>query len=505
MHTVEKKKTFVHFFSLRGTVRNLPSSSWATWHYELFATPLLGSENSGKKSTFPAVSTGSTLQVNLLLHLHLSCLCRSTCSVLSETICWKDVGKATSPGTFHLKPIQVNSDSYDNFTNLTMLLNSCNFQQRQMHAAEKKKTFNHFSLRGTLWNLPSSSWATWHYELFATPLLGSDYSSKKTTLPAAATGSTLQVNLRLHMHLACLCRSSCSVLSETICWKDVGKATSPGTFHLKPIQVNSNSYTTTSQNLTMPLNSCNFQQRQIHVAKNKKTFAHVFSLRGTRRNLPSSTWATWHYELFATPLLGSENSRLKATLPAAATGSTLQVNLRLHMHLACLCRSSCSVLSESICWKDVGKARSAGIQPILNPSRSTPTHIRQLHKSDDAPKLVQLPTETNTHRRKQENLQPFFSARHEQKFAFFKLSHLAPLSLCHAPAWMREQPWRSKETKLQHCKVVKNSKTPRSSPCSSDKLWIKWSRAVTGRCTGHLKSTRYRKVAGVRLPVSTLM
>ena len=150
--------------------------------------------------------------------------------------------------------MSVNSDSYDNFTNLTMLLNSCNIQQLQMHAAEKKKTFNHFSLRGTLWNLPSSSWATWHHELFATPLLGSDNSSKKSTLPAAATGSTLpvvnltlRVNLRLHLHLSCFLRSTCSVLSETICWKDVGKATSPGTFHLKPISANSDSYTTTSQ------------------------------------------------------------------------------------------------------------------------------------------------------------------------------------------------------------------------------------------------------------------
>ena len=40
--------------------------------------------------------------------------------------------------TFHPKPVSVNSNSYDNFIILTMLLNSNNFKQRQMHAAEKK-------------------------------------------------------------------------------------------------------------------------------------------------------------------------------------------------------------------------------------------------------------------------------------------------------------------------------------------------------------------------------
>ena len=34
---------------------------------------------------------------------------------------------------------------------------------------------------------------------------------------------------------------------------------------------------------------------------------------------------------------------------------------------------------------------------------------------------------------KQENLQPFLSARHPEKFAFFKLSHLALRTFCQAP------------------------------------------------------------------------
>ena len=72
--------------------------------------------------------------------------------------------------------------------------------------------------------------------------------------------------------------------------------------------------------------------------------------------------------------------------------------------------------------------------------------IRELHKSDDAPKLVQLPTETKRRCKKQEKLQPFLSARHWEKFAFFKLSHLAPLSLCHAPAGIWLQQERSKSS-----------------------------------------------------------
>ena len=118
---IEDKKTFLNF-SLQGTVRNLPSSSWATWHYELFARPLLGSENRQRNPTLPAVSTGSTLQANLRRHLLLGCFRWSTCSVLSESICWKHVETVISGGiSFILNPyrsLQVNSNSYNNITNL---------------------------------------------------------------------------------------------------------------------------------------------------------------------------------------------------------------------------------------------------------------------------------------------------------------------------------------------------------------------------------------------------
>ena len=127
-----------------------------------------------------------------------------------------------------------------------------------------------------------------------------------------------------------------------------------------------------------------------------RTFNH-FSLQGTQRNLPSSNWATWHHEVFARPLLGSENSHWNPTLPAGTTGSRLQANLWLHLLLSCLCRSTCSVLSESICRKHLETAISAGIQSILNPSRSLRVNsdsydnFTNLYNSE----LEQLPTETN--------------------------------------------------------------------------------------------------------------
>ena len=249
-------------------------------HLEVDATLLRGCAHSHKNPSFPAVSTDSTLEADLRRPLLLSCYdqstflgCqrRSTCSVLSASICRKkswDYDKCRY--TIHLKLIQIKSNSYDNFTNLTlMLLNSNNFQPRQMHAAENKKTFNHFSLRGTLWNLPCSSGATWHYELFATLLRGSANSQRKPTLPAVWTGSALQANLPLHLLLSQYCWSTCSVLSASICWKDVGKATSPGTFYLKPVSGNSDSYDNFTI-LTMLLNSCNFQQRQINTRRRRE-------------------------------------------------------------------------------------------------------------------------------------------------------------------------------------------------------------------------------------------
>ena len=176
--------------------------------------------------------------------------------------------------------------------------------------------------------------------------------------------------------------------------------------------------------------------------ENKKTF-NQSSVRGTRGNLPSSSEATWHYELFATLLLGSENTQWNATLPAVSTGSRLQANLRRHLLLGCLCRSTCSVLSGTICRKHVETAISAGVQSILNPYRSTLTHTTtsQIYANLNSDNIQQRQINT---RRQQENLQPFISARHHLKSAFFKWSHLAPRTFCHAAAGIRGQLRRSK-------------------------------------------------------------
>ena len=246
---------------------------------------------------------------------------------------------------------QVNSNLYDNFTNLTMLLDSNNFQQRH---GENKKTFNHFSLRGTMWNLPSSSLANWHHAVFARPLLGSENSVQYSTLPAAANDSTLAEDLVLHLHLSCHCGSTCSVLSESIRRKDVETATSAG---MSLILNTSQSYHN-STNLYKSELGQRPTETHTRPEETRKPLPR-FSLLGTQRNLPSSSWATWHRGVFARPLLGSDASRKNLSFPAVSRGSTLEANLWLHLLLGCLRWSTCSV--------DVGKAASPGtfhLKPI---------------------------------------------------------------------------------------------------------------------------------------------
>ena len=175
-------------------------------------------------------------------------------------------------------------------------------------------------------------------------------------------------------------------------------------------------------------------------------------------NLPSSSWATWHYELFAMLLLGSDYSGKDPGFPAVSTGSRLQANLRRHLLLPFLCRrcrSTCSVLSKSICRKHVETAtkayNSAGPLQL----------IRQLHKSHHASEFEQLPTET---RKKQKTLQPLFSARHQLKLTFFKLSHLALRTFCHAAAGIRGQKLRSNSSSRDDWLKVSSKSAAPSAP-----------------------------------------
>ena len=87
--------------------------------------------------------------------------------------------------------------------------------------------------------------------------------------------------------------------------------------------------------------------------------------------------------------------------------------------------------------KNAATTTSAGTQSILNPSRSTSTHTTTSHLYTNLNSDNIQQTQINTRRKKK--LQPFLSARDELKFAFFKLSHLALRTFCHAPAGICEQ------------------------------------------------------------------
>ena len=287
-----------------------PSSSWATWNHEVFATLLRGSANSHKNSTLPAVANDSRLEANLRRHLLLSCLCQSTCSVLSASICRTHTCTTTSAGIQSIlnpsRPPPTHTTTSPIYTNL----NSDNIQQRQINTDTRILTWkplNQFSLRGTFWNLPSSSGATWHYELFAMPLLGSDYSRKDPSFPAVSTGSRLQANLRLHLLLACLRWSTCSVLSESICRKHVETAISAGIQSILNLNLSRSTPTHTSTSHPQEnRNANNFQQRQINTCRKQESRQHPSTISlcearaeicllqvepfGTMQSLPRWCW-----------------------------------------------------------------------------------------------------------------------------------------------------------------------------------------------------------------------
>ena len=126
-----------------------------------------------------------------------------------------------------------------------------------------------------------------------------------------------------------------------------------------------------------------------------------------------------------------------------STGSRLEANLRRPLLLSFLRWSTCSVLSETICRQHPETANACmyiiHLRPVQVNSNSY-DNLPNLYKSE----LEHLPTETNNTCRKQEDLQPFLSARHHKKFASFKLSHLALRTFCHAPVGIWLQSWRSK-------------------------------------------------------------
>ena len=76
-------------------------------------------------------------------------LCWSTCGVLSESTCWKapwDYIDDKCRYTIHLKfkPIQVNSNSYDNFDKSLQIWTSDNFRQRQINTGRQQENLQPF-------------------------------------------------------------------------------------------------------------------------------------------------------------------------------------------------------------------------------------------------------------------------------------------------------------------------------------------------------------------------
>ena len=449
----------------------MPLAASARRHPEVVARLLRGSRNIRENSTLPAGATDSMLAEDPQLLL-LGCLRRSTCSVLAESICWKDVGKvtATRPGTFHLKPISVNSNSYgqlhysDDAPKLEPLPTETNARRRKQENLQPFLSARHILKSACFkwshlapWSFCHAPAGIWLQKRRSNSSSSGDWlnASNKSAAPSAPCVS-------LSKHLQCFVR----IMSESIWRKHLGTSASAGIQSISNPSRSTPTHTTNSQIWRCFWNRTTSNGDKKGAAKNKKNFNH-FSLRGTQRILPPSSWATWRRWVFATPLLGSDYSRKDPSLPAVSTGSGLQINLRLQLHLACDCRSTCSVLSESICWKDVGKARSAGIQSILNPCRSTQTHTR----TSQIWRCFWNRTTSNRDKKrrckKQEKLQPFLSARHWEKFAFFKLSHLAPLSLCHAPAGIWLQKRRSKSSSSGDWLNASNKSAAPSAPCVS--------------------------------------
>ena len=265
------------------------------------------------------------LQANLQRHLHLACIRRSTCRVLSTRINLSKgrgdedkVKVQVRSCTFHLKPVSVNSDSYDNFTNLTNQ-NSDNIQQRQINTGRKQEKFN-IILQGTMGNLPSSSWATWHHAIFATLLPGSHDSSQDPRLQWAKSSNLPSAPSHRHPSVERLQFWDASV---------------------------------------PPVPRCHLLQFQASKSKVSDTWrlqlwVEAFGAPPLGCHMPAATSARCHPEFVARPLLGSANRTRNSTLPAASTDSMLAEDVVLQLLLACLRRNTCSVLSESICRKDIG-------------------------------------------------------------------------------------------------------------------------------------------------------
>ena len=107
-------------------------------------------------------------------------------------------------------------------------------------------------------------------------------------------------------------------------------------------------------------------------------------------------------------------------------------------HLQCFVRSN----RLEGCWKGDKRKYATHLKPIQVNLELYMTHttISQIYTNPNSDNIQQRQKGT---KRKQENLCPCLSARHLEKSAFFKLSHLALRTFCQAPAGISEQSMKS--------------------------------------------------------------
>ena len=124
----------------------VPPTVLATLRPEVVATLLRGSDYSRKDSSTPAVSTDSTLEAHVRIHLLLGSLCRSTCSAWSKTICRIYLGTTTSAGTQSIFNLSRSTWTHKTASQIHTNLNSNNFQQRQINTRRKQENPSTISL-----------------------------------------------------------------------------------------------------------------------------------------------------------------------------------------------------------------------------------------------------------------------------------------------------------------------------------------------------------------------
>ena len=230
----------------------------------------------------------------------------------------------------------------------------------------------------------------------------------------------------LSKHLQCFVRIN----------QDVWKATCAGTIHLKPMQVNPNSWDNFT-NLYSNLNSDNMQQRQKNTRRKQENTSTI-----------SLCEAQVEICLLQVEPLGTTNflPRCCRDLIAVTKNQLIQL-CRLAQGFKQICGALCSfrvsveapaVFCQKVC------QNTLGLRPVqvYNPSNNSDPYDNFTNLNSSIFHETDKYTLTGD---KQGNLQPILSARHQLKICLSSSwSHLAPCNFCHAAAGIPRQKWRSK-------------------------------------------------------------